>query len=251
MKHTTGMTRQEIEYIADLAETFHQGPIPECPPSISTFLAIRITATYWYTNRTQWDLAETFSTSQATISRTINAATHTLAAILRQSIPVREDLHEDAVYVVDGTLLPCWSWRGHTDLYSGKHKTTGHNVQIAVTLAGQVAWVSDPFDGCRHDMHALTQSEVLSTLDPRQWIGDKGYLGSGIHTPTRKPQSRDLTESEKQGNSSINKIRWIVERGVAHLKNWNILATDYRRPLETFARTLTATLGLFFHLQAG
>ncbi|WP_219413063.1 aminotransferase class IV, partial [Pseudonocardia nigra] len=42
-------------------------------------------------------------------------------------------------YVVDGTLLPCWSWAGHPEMYSGKHKTTGKNVQVASTLDGPAA----------------------------------------------------------------------------------------------------------------
>jgi len=131
------------------------------------------------------------------------------------------------------------------------HHTPHSQRKIAVTLSGTLAWVSDPVDGSRHDMHALTQSHVLDGLHPSQWIGDKGYIGAGIHTPTRKPTHRDLTETEKATNKAIHKLRWIVERGVAHLKNWKILAHDYRRPLKTFADTISAVLGLRFHLQAG
>ena len=44
------------------------------------------------------------------------------------------DLDPDAQYILDGTLLPCWSWTGRKELYSGKHKTTGMNVQVACTI---------------------------------------------------------------------------------------------------------------------
>ena len=118
-------------------------------------------------------------------------------------------------------------------------------------MNGTLAWVSDPVDGSRHDMHALAESHLLDGLDLTQWIGDKGYIGAGIHTPKRKPTYRDLTETEKATNTAIHKIRWIVERGVAHIKNCKILAHDYRRPLATFTDTITAVLGLHFHLQAG
>ena len=30
--------------------------------------------------------------------------------------------------------IQCWSWKDHPELYSGKHKTTGLNVQVACTL---------------------------------------------------------------------------------------------------------------------
>jgi hypothetical protein len=252
MYHTTGMTRKQLREMSGLIEDFHGGSIPHCPPSVITHRALQITATYLRTARTREDLAETFGTSQSTISRVIDAVTTTLKTLLAYSCPLPEDLHADAIYIIDGTLLPCWlSWRAHPQLYSGKHKTTGYNIQIAVTLSGTLAWVSDPVDGSRHDMHALTQSHVLDGLDLSQWIGDKGYIGAEIHTPTRKPTYRDLTETEKATNEAIHKIRWIVERAVAHLKNWKILAHDYRRPLKTFADTISAVLGLHFHLQAG
>ena len=55
-----------------------------------------------------------------------------------------EDLDPTAQLIIDGTLLQCWSWKDHPELYSGKHKTTGLNVQVACTLSGPLAWVSDP-----------------------------------------------------------------------------------------------------------
>ncbi|HEU5421028.1 MAG TPA: hypothetical protein VFV41_25315, partial [Streptosporangiaceae bacterium] len=54
---------------------------------------------------------------------------------LADYIPTVDDVDERTQYVVDGTLLPCWSWAEHPDLYSGKHKTTGMNVQVASTLS--------------------------------------------------------------------------------------------------------------------
>jgi hypothetical protein len=60
---------------------------------------------------------------------------------------------------VDGTLLPCWSWAGHKELYSGKHKTTGMNVQVACTIYGKFAWISDPVNGSRHDNYCLGESD--------------------------------------------------------------------------------------------
>lgn len=37
-------------------------------------------------------------------------------------------------------LAPCWSWHEYPELYSGKHHTTGVNLQVACTLAGHLAW---------------------------------------------------------------------------------------------------------------
>ncbi|EST18958.1 hypothetical protein M878_44385 [Streptomyces roseochromogenus subsp. oscitans DS 12.976] len=44
-------------------------------------------------------------------------------------------------------------------------------------------------------------------------------------------------------NRSFGKLRAAVERAIAHLKDWKILATRYRGPLTRFpaiARTVTA-----------
>jgi hypothetical protein len=60
-----------------------------------------------------------------------------------------EGLHPHAYYIVDGTLLPCWSWAAYPELYSSKHKTTGLNVQIACTLTRDRARISDPIDDSR------------------------------------------------------------------------------------------------------
>jgi hypothetical protein len=96
---------------------------------------------------------------------------------------------------VDGTLLPCWSWATQPELYSGKHHTTGLNVQVACTIAGQLAWISDPIDGSRHDTYCLNESGVLAD-EPENWIGDKGYVGNNMLTPIKKPAYRDLSRSK-------------------------------------------------------
>jgi hypothetical protein len=59
---------------------------------------------------------------------------------MREFVPTADDLDPDAQYIVDGTLLPCWSWKDRPKLYSGKHKTTGVNVQ-GNQLRGRVTCV--------------------------------------------------------------------------------------------------------------
>jgi hypothetical protein len=41
--------------------------------------------------------------------------------------------------------------------------------------------------------------------------------------------------------------RAVIERVIAHLKNWRILHTDYRRPIGSFATTISAAVGLLFY----
>ena len=246
--HTTGFTRDQITDLCSLIHAArHTENRPEWPPILGLFNAVVVTLTYLRRNRVQAEISEAFGVSQSTISRAVAALTPLLGKALTEHVPVAEDLEPGMQYIVDGTLLPCWSWHGQRQLYSGKHHTTGLNVQVACDAYGRLAWISDPVDGCRHDTAALRMSGVLETLDPSDWIGDKGYIGNGMLTPIRKPAHRDLLEWEKNFNTSVNRIRYVIERTIAHLKTWRILHTDYRRPLATFTTTITAVIGLHFY----
>ena len=55
-----------------------------------------------------------------------------------------------------------------------------------------------------------------------------------------------MLDWQKTFNSAINRIRAVVERVIADVKNWRILHTDYRRPLDSFATTISAAIGLLF-----
>lgn len=92
------------------------------------------------------------------------------------------------------------------------------NVQVVCALSGRLVRISDPIVGSRHDTHCLRESGVLLTLDPRNWIGDKGYVGNGMITPIKKPEHRDLVDWEKEFNTQINKIRWVIEQVIANFK---------------------------------
>ena len=95
-----------------------------------------------------------YGVAQPTISRAIWAITPLLVQALLDYVPTAHELDAGTCYIVDGTLLPCWSWKAHPELYSGKHKITGMNVQVACTITGCLAWISDPISGSRHDNHS-------------------------------------------------------------------------------------------------
>ena len=104
------------------------------------------------------------------------------------------------------------------------------NVQILVLPGGRLVWASAPYPGSMHDVAALDASGLLEGIDPSGWIADKGYVGRGMITPHKKPPNGELSEAAKEANRSVNKIRQVVERTIAHIKAWRILHTDYRRP---------------------
>ncbi|MCR2053460.1 transposase [Actinomyces bowdenii] len=104
-----------------------------------------------------------------------------------------------------------------------------------------------PLPGATHDAKAITVSGILEEIEASCCIGDKGYVGTGITVPYKKPPNGKLTKAQKQSNKSLNNIRYVVERTIAHIKSWKILAHDYRRPLDTFKETITATLALYIY----
>ena len=248
MHHTTGSDREEIIDLCIRINSVQPGAgSPNWPPCLGLFKSVVATLTYMRHNRTQAEIGESLSVSQPTISRAISAITPLIPEATREFVPTADDLDPDALYILDGTLLPCWSWDGHKELYSGKHKTTGMNVQVACTIYGKLAWISNPVNGSRHDNYCREESGVLLTMNPKNWIGDKGYIGNNMITPFRKPAGGELLDWQKEYNSEVNKIRWMIEQVISHFKNWTIMHTDYRRPLKTFETTISAVVGLHFY----
>ena len=129
-------------------------------------------------------------------------------------------------------------------MYSGKHRTTGLNVQVVTDLAGRRVYVSEPVSGKTHDAEGLRQCGILDHIQPANLLGDKGYLGLEMLTPIKKPPRRNLLDWEKEFNKQINKIRYVVERAIANFKTWRILFTDYRRPRKTFPQTIKVVTAL-------
>jgi DDE superfamily endonuclease/Helix-turn-helix of DDE superfamily endonuclease len=251
MYNTTGFTRDDIvELCAMINEAELDHGTQLWPPILGLFRSTVVALTYMRRNRVQAEIAESFGVSQPTVSRAISVMTKIIRKVLSPYVPTAGELDENAQYIIDGTLLPCWSWAARPELYSGKHKTTGVNVQVACTLAGRLAWISDPVDGSRHDSYCMDESGVLITMDPGNWAGDKGYVGHGMITPFKKPAGGELLDWQKEFNTQVNKFRYVIEQVIANFKTWRIMHTDYRRPVETFHTTISAVIALHFYKTA-
>jgi hypothetical protein len=71
------------------------------------------------------------------------------------------------------------------------------NVQVACTIYGTLAWISDPVNGSRHDNYCQEESGVLMTMNPKNWVGDKGYIGNNMITPYRNQQAANCSTGRK------------------------------------------------------
>jgi len=248
----TGLTdTQTTELIARLAAGGAANrPGGGRPACLDLPTAVSVVLFYLRRNLAQAAVAELFGISQPTVSRTIAALEGPIEAALGEHVPTLEDLPEQLVLVFDGTLTPCWSYRAHPELYSGKHHTTGHNHQVAADTHGNVLWISDPLAGSVHDKAAWDHHHIDDYVNTDQVVADKGYQGTGAVTPRKKPIGGQLVKSDHQRNTSIHKIRWAIELANAHIKTWRILHTDYRRPFRTYAQAFRTIRALIFFTQA-
>jgi transposase len=220
------------------------------PKALSLAEAVEATVIYLRRNLVQEVIGEMFRVHQAVISRTITAPTPMIAAATAPHVPTLEQAHhyvKGATVLLDGTLAPLWSWAGHRELRSGKHKTTGFNIQLVADRVGTVLYVAGPIEGCAHDLRAMEQSGTKALLQAAATVvADKGYRGSGYLMPRRKPDRGHLTQTDHEYNAQVSSLRAPIERAIANLKVWRVLHTDYRRPLRTFLDTFHAVIGLHF-----
>jgi len=147
----------------------------------------------------------------------------------------------------------CW-WTGRwpragagpTLLSCGRASTTtGHNHQIGASLDGRLLFITDPLPGKTHDARAFRENGLDTCKLAGNGIGEKGYLGSGLVTPFRKPPGRELLPWQKEFNTTVNSLRAAVERAIA-MKTWRILHTDCRRPRARYGATFRAVRALIF-----
>jgi hypothetical protein len=151
------------------------------------------------------------------------------------------------VVLVDGTLASTWDWAAQgRQLFCGKHQDPGFDLQTAATLDGHLLAVAAPVPGSWHDAHAWRESGFAAVLADRDVLAGLGYLGLGLLTGYRKPPGAQLHEAHQAVNRDLARLRAAVERAVAHLKDWTVLATRYRGPLGAFSQVVRTVTALAF-----
>ena len=156
---------------------------------------------YLQENLRQQTLAGIFGTSQPTISRAINNVLNILDVVLPPP-PQPVDLNPNRLYVLDGTLIPCWWWKNARNLYSGKHHRAGHNLQVLTDQAGEIFYISPPLPGSTHDITAIRNTGLFGHMQPWHITADKGYVGLGCDTPFKRRPGKTptrLAETIQQG----------------------------------------------------
>lgn len=244
---TTGLTAEQFD---ELVTRIDQRVIWDSgigrPRQLTLRQAVKATIMYFKTNTTEEVIGELLFVDQSTISRVISDLEGVVAEVLDEFVPDLAEEMAGRVAVVDGSLCPCWSWATAPELYSGKRKTTGHSHLFVCDTDGQLMHVSDPLPGKTHDAKAVDEVGLSKILRSGNSIGDKGFIGKGPTTPFRKPEGGELLGWQKEFNTAINKIRYVIERAIANFKTWRCMFTDYRRPLRTYPTAFRAVRALHF-----
>lgn len=226
------------------------------PKALGLYKSVESVCAYLRHNATQEFIGDMRDASQPTISRYLAALIPVISRVLEEFTPSGESAAE-AVQgrgcLVDGTLARCWSYEDHEELWSGKHKATGFNVQLVCLLDGTAVYISDPLPGKTHDYTAFRETPVAEiVLRSGGGIGDRGYQGTGMITPRKKPIGPlgELSIADKECNKEISALRALVEQAIAHFKSWRIFCTDYRRPYCTYRDAYDAARSLFYYSAA-
>jgi hypothetical protein len=109
----------------------------------------------------------------------------------------------NAIALVDGTLWPCWSWKGKKKLWSGKHKTTGHGSLIITNLRGRVVYISDPVTGNQHDMGKLKGAAAEKILKKASGV-------SATRASSGRTTSRPRSGNQNHASFSIGRKNGIA-----------------------------------------
>ena len=80
--------------------------------------SLRAALIYMRHNIVQAVIGEQLGVSQPTVSRAIGVMTGAIILALKDRLLTAEEVPEGCDHVVDGALLPCWSWRNHRESWS-------------------------------------------------------------------------------------------------------------------------------------
>lgn len=111
------------------------------------------------------------------------------------------------------------------------------------TLDGRLLAITDPLPGSRHDARAFRAHGLDQLLDSST-LADKGYVGLGLTTPTKRRPGLGLLREQKTNNRVLNRLRSVVERVITQVKTWRILHTGFRRPLGSYGRVFSSGAGV-------
>jgi hypothetical protein len=178
-----------------------------------------------------------------------NEWVHKLSDVLNQALGTEQQLPErepsklaavlDACpaleFVIDGTERRINRPKDKQDrktYYSGKKKAHTVKNNLIVERRGQVKYLSDTYEGKKHDKAIADEEEYAFPEGSTLWqdTGFQGFAPAGVTVlqPKKKPRNQELTAAEKDRNREISKERVKVEHDIAGIKRSQIVVQKFR-----------------------
>jgi hypothetical protein len=221
---------------------------------VGPYRTVLMVLIYLRHNLSQTLIAELFGCSQPTVSRWIGRLAPIITSVLTPCAQHRAERELRSTVRVDGFLAPIGDRRSDTftaGMYSGKRHRCGFNIQVVGSAYGTLVLVGAPQPGAMHDAKAWHASGLAQRFAGRLHadggpggFADTAYAGTGLCVPRRKPNGQQPTDSARDYNRAIASHRASVERVIAHIKNWKLLATGYRGLLNRFPTFLEVIVKL-------
>jgi hypothetical protein len=247
VERMTGLARDQVDDLVRMTLAAGTWP-PGRRQALDPYRAVVVVLLFWRHNLSRELPAELSGCSQPTVSRLIARLTPVLTKLLTPLAEQVEARELRSTVRVDGFLAPTGDRRQDTytsGMYSGKRHRCGFNVRVVASWRGRLVCTGTPMPGPMHDARAFRESGLAAKFTGRLHtdggpggIGDTAYHGTGLLVPQRRPKHEQLTAHARDYNQVIASRRACVERTIAHLKNWRILATGYRGILDRFPATL-------------
>lgn len=213
-----------------------------------------LTRLYYRAYVTQEFVGFLFGVDKGTVSRKVQELSLCMAGVFR--IPerkVRIDPDDLEAVFVDAAEQPVnRPQRGPRRSYSGKKKRHTVKHQIVVTRKRKrpgekqkvrIKAVSQGAQGRVHDKKVYDRSRLrIAAGVPKS--GDRGYQGSDLRVPKKKPRKGQLSDEEKRDNRRLARERIVAEHGIGKMKIGRIAGDRYRNPLRRHTVMMKNVAGL-------
>jgi hypothetical protein len=152
-------------------------------------------------------------------------------------------------FMMDGTERPINRPKDKEDrktYYSGKKKAHTVKNNVITERGGKVVFLSNTYEGKKHDKKIADDERYKFPEGGTLWqdTGFQGFdPGEGVtlKQPKKKPRNKELTDTEKEQNREISKVRVEVEHQIGGVKRCQIVMQKFRNRIDDYVDDVMET----------